>query len=91
MEANCTNGDIRLANSATKYQGRVEVCYHGNWGTVCDDGWDNNDARVVCNQLGFTGTGTDSTFVYTGPMFGLRSTHSLLHSTHNYTLLKNGI
>ncbi|CAI8032266.1 Deleted in malignant brain tumors 1 protein [Geodia barretti] len=54
-DANCTNGDIRLADGDNEYQGRVEVCLHGNWGTVCDDGWDNRDAGVVCNQLGYTG------------------------------------
>ena len=44
----------------------MEVNYNGEWGTVCDDGWDNTDAGVVCRQLGFGSSGRSYRRAYFG-------------------------
>ena len=47
-----TDIQVRLVGG-TNQTGRVEVYFAGQWGTICHNGWDNNDAQVVCRQLGF--------------------------------------
>ena len=39
------------------YQGTVEVCFYGVWGSVCHNSWSQADAVVVCRQLSFSSLG----------------------------------
>ena len=57
---------MRLVGGNSYNEGRVEVSYNGEWGTVCDDGWSNNDAYVVCRQLGFGSSGRSYSSAYFG-------------------------
>ena len=50
----CSYGALRLVGGRSSNEGRVEICINGVWGTVCHSSWDNNDATVVCRQIGYS-------------------------------------
>ena len=60
----CSDGDIRLVGGSVPSEGRVEVCYNNEWGTVCDDGWSLVDAGAACRQAGFSPSGMKCILLY---------------------------
>ncbi|XP_073208969.1 neurotrypsin-like isoform X4 [Lepidochelys kempii] len=61
---------VRLADGESTKEGRVEVFLNGQWGSVCDDGWTDRDAAVVCRQLGYSGAAKARTMAYFGEGHG---------------------
>ena len=50
----CEEGAIQLVNGNYPSEGTIQICVGGVWGTVCDDFWDHQEAKVVCGSLGLT-------------------------------------
>ena len=74
LEHNCPcgpEGAVRLVDSIVPYRGRVEICQHGRWMSLCGQ-WNNNNAAVVCRQLGY-------------PTQGLIYTHHVYSSIFSFT------
>lgn len=50
---------MRLVGGRDDSVGRLEVCRHGMYGTICNTTWTMENTRVVCNQLGFSDQGRE--------------------------------
>ncbi|CAC5355692.1 unnamed protein product [Mytilus coruscus] len=65
---NCQlSGDLRIHSTSQTNKGRLEIYHEDEWGTVCDNQFENVDAEVACRQLGYcSGMMIPSNLVYDG-------------------------
>ena len=50
---NATDAPVRLVGGRTRKEGRLQVRIGNAWGSVCNYGFDIQDAAVACRQMGF--------------------------------------
>ena len=51
-DATCEDGAIELVGGYSKMEGRVKVCFNGEWTSVCAEGWSERESSVLCSSLG---------------------------------------
>ena len=59
------NGAIRLYRngviSSSYFYGIIQIKINGQWGNICDDDdYGQDEANVICHQLGYTGASSYS-------------------------------
>lgn len=73
---------FRLSGFPRKHnEGRIEVFYKDEWGTICDDDFSLANAHVLCRQLGFvSATGWAHSAKYGKGTGKCACSHSHIHS-----------
>lgn len=61
-----SDSDVRLVDGSSPSEGRLELFYSGEWGTVCSASFTIVEANVVCRQLGYSGALTYYNDAYFG-------------------------
>ena len=81
-----------MVGGSSEAEGRVEIQYNGQWGTICDDLWNINAATVVCRMLGFTNAshawneshfGGGNGSIWLDDLFCLGSENSIYECSHS--------
>ncbi|CAC5401410.1 unnamed protein product [Mytilus coruscus] len=58
---------VRLVDGSHSLEGRVEIYVDGTWGTICDDAFGEEEARVICGMIGYSKNGS---IPYSSAYFG---------------------
>ena len=65
-DTSCENDAVRLVGGHTVKEGRVQVCFNGEWHSVCGDKWSEVEAEVdvVCSVLGYSNESGQKNIVF---------------------------
>ena len=44
-------GDVRLVGGPSQLEGRLEIYHESIWGSICDDGWGEEETTAACSQV----------------------------------------
>ncbi|GIM00456.1 hypothetical protein Vretimale_5260, partial [Volvox reticuliferus] len=66
------DGSVRLIGGSGPWSGRVEIAFAGVWGTICRAAMTDNDAKVICRQLNYTGGRLSASQGYSQYSYGYR-------------------
>ena len=47
------SGELRLVGGMAVSEGFVEIYLNGEWGRICSDTMSDDEANVICRQLGY--------------------------------------
>ncbi|XP_060607116.1 deleted in malignant brain tumors 1 protein-like [Ruditapes philippinarum] len=61
---------VRLVDGPHRYAGRLEVYYKGEWGSVCESYFDQDDADVVCGMIRNTTIGLINATIHGNNYYG---------------------
>ncbi|XP_019621994.1 PREDICTED: MAM and LDL-receptor class A domain-containing protein 1-like [Branchiostoma belcheri] len=56
FSSGCTvdvDGNVRLVDGESFGEGRIEVYFNHEWGSICNSGWTKDNSDVICDQLGY--------------------------------------
>ena len=51
--ASCLDGQIKLVGGYSERSGHVEICSNQRWETLLLSDWEDDEAKVACNTLGY--------------------------------------
>ena len=76
---------MRLIGGKTEYEGTLLLCINNAWGTICQaNGWNDVEAQVACNNLGYKSQGATHYIANLGNLF-----YPIFTRDFNCTLTEN--